>query len=106
MENPAILAEQDDYQRVLHIGEVAFTFYQLQRTAPTEADYRLWLDQLPEDQKSYYQTLGFCTCRNEADFKRFFRLLLKNEMYQFMQQNLPKEDFELWQLKRHTPCTA
>ena len=92
-----------DYMRDLHIGEVAFSYYQLQRSSPTEQDFQEWLSSLPLLLRNSYQTLAFEEGMNRLDFRRFFLELRKKEMQAYMQENLSTEDYMRWEQMRDTP---
>lgn len=90
--------------RTLHIGEVAFSYYQVQRSAPTEQDYANWLSQLPDNVRSGFEMLGFTGCKNAEDLRRYFLFVRDEEMKQYMQQNLSPEDYAFWLELRKTPA--
>ena len=102
---PKTTVVDQDYKRVLHIGEIAFSYYQVQRTKPTKQDYDEWLTLLPELLKSRYKEIGFENGSTTIDFRRYFLELVKREMVGYMQKNLSSEDFALWLEKKDLPGT-
>jgi hypothetical protein len=93
----------NEYLRALHIGEVAFAYYQVRRSAPSEQDYHNWANALPDALKNHYQTVGFADGRNNLDFRRYFLQIRNKEMIAYMETNLSTEDFILWQEMRDRP---
>lgn len=100
---PNTITVDQDYERVLHIGTVAFSYYKVQRSAPTEQDYAEWLALLPELMRNRYQTQGFEEGRTSIDFCRYFIMLRKREMAAYMQKHLSPEDYKLWLDKKDQP---
>ncbi|AHM61095.1 hypothetical protein D770_14205 [Flammeovirgaceae bacterium 311] len=100
---PNTISIDQDYKRVLHIGTVALSYYQFQRSAPTEQDYAEWLSLLPELMRNRYKTQGFENAKTSIDFCRYFIMLRKREMAAYMQKNLCPEDYQLWLEKKDTP---
>ncbi len=90
------LIVDEDFQRILHIGEVAFSYYQVQRTSPTEQDYDAWLASLPEIIRKQYQLLGYERGKHSMDFRRYFMAIRQQDMYIYMEEHLTPEDFRLW----------
>lgn len=102
MQNPSFLPNED-YLRALHIGEVAFSYYQIQRSAPTEQDYKNWISMLPLGISKHYQTVSFEDGKDALDFRRYFLQIRFEEMKTYMEENLSAADFTLWQEMRDTP---
>lgn len=96
----AVLVE---IEKTLHIGKVAFSYYQIQRSIPAVEDYVEWLESLQEPQKSHFQGIGYEQGKAAADFLQFFTNLRDREMQEYMQEHLSKEDYLLWLAYRHTP---
>ncbi|EMR04693.1 hypothetical protein [Cesiribacter andamanensis] len=87
----------------LQIGEVAFSYYQVQRAAPDQEDFLEWIGSLPEPARSRYLAKGFAASRNDLAFLDFFRQIRDREMKMYMQERLSKEDYLLWLTHRHRP---
>lgn len=95
----------EDYSRVLHIGEVALLYYKEQRTAPNEHDYAEWLSLLPAHISKHYKAVGFNDGRHTLDFLRHFMVVRDREKKAFMQRNLNQQDFTLWLERRNHPSS-
>ena len=102
MRKAAFLVDEE-YMKILHIGEVAFSYYQIQRSTPSEQDYAEWVALLPDLLRSRYEQLGFEGGKNTMDFRSYFIALRNREMVAYMQENLSPEDFSLWLEKRDAP---
>ncbi len=104
MQTARLLVEDYDLMRTLHIGEVAFSFYKIQRPAPTEQDYAIWLTRLPETLRSRYSAMGFEDAKNSLDFRRYFLELRDKDMKTYMQANLNAEEYKEWLESRNKPA--
>ncbi|WP_224995366.1 hypothetical protein [Cesiribacter sp. SM1] len=93
-----------DFQRILHIGEVAFSYYQVQRSSPSEQDYEGWLNSLPEIISRQYQLLGYERGKHSIDFRRYFMAIRQQDMFNYMEENLSREDFKLWLERKDQPA--
>lgn len=96
----------EDYVRILHIGEVALSYYKVQRSAPTEQDYNEWLSLLLPHISKHYKTLKFEDGRHTLDFLRHFMVVRDGEMKAYMQRNLNQQDFTLWMERRNHSSSA
>ena len=105
MQNAALLNDEE-YMKILHIGEVAFSYYKIQRSAPSKQDYTEWLALLPTLVRSRYEALGFESGKDTMDFRSYFIDLRNREMKAYMERNLSAEDFCFWLEKRDTPSFA
>jgi hypothetical protein len=88
----------------LHIGKIAFSYYQVQRSTPNEQDFREWIDSLQEPDSSMCRTKGFEAALLSTEFIRFFIGIRDREMIAYMQERLNEQDFLYWLAERHRPC--
>lgn len=103
MENARLYVD-NDLMRTLHIGEVAFSYYKVQRDAPTEQDYSEWLTLLPELLSSRFSAMGFEEAKNTREFRGYFLELRDREMKKYMQENLSPDDYSHWLESRNRPA--
>jgi hypothetical protein len=88
----------------LHIGEIAFSYYQVRRSSPNEQDFEQWLESLQEPAQSIHRGRGLRAALKTQDFLRFFAEIRDKEMIAYMQERLSEKNFLYWLAERHRPA--
>ena len=89
----------DDQNKLVKISKVVISYYEKHHFAPSENDFKLWIESLRNPIKEHFKAKGLNDCKGVLDFKRFYFELRDISLEDYLKINLSSEDYQLWKDK-------
>ncbi|HEY1053946.1 MAG TPA: hypothetical protein VGE24_02395 [Emticicia sp.] len=83
--------EQKGHALLFNYGNAAYLYH---RIDPTEEDYKMWLEGLPENVRDDFQKKGYEQSRSSLALKRFANEIRDVGMDEYVKNLLKPEDYE------------
>ncbi|PLK42074.1 hypothetical protein [Emticicia sp. TH156] len=84
-------AEQQSHALLFNYGNAAYPYH---RIDPTEEDYKMWLEGMPENLRIEFKVMGYEKCRSSLPLKRFANEIRDVGMDEYIKNLLTPENYE------------
>lgn len=89
--------QRNFHAQMFRLGNAAFIYHSIaKRMEPTEKDFLIWLENIPNNIANDMRAKGFEACKGILSFTRYINEKNDIGMNQWMRENLSKNDYNTY----------